>query len=223
MKYQLIARFFPSIIAAIPALLFQYFFLNPEIENFVQYMGSLKFVGDITISIVILYFFSQTNRLIAKSFFEKSETFLPTTDFLFFSNSEYSPDYKALIYNKIQDEFSLQLPSKEEQIADEINSRKRISEAISLVRKKVGSGTLLLQHNIEYGFWRNLIGGAIIASIFSIIDIYFALAHYNYEILILSAALLVIYLILLIFHNSILGKIAKLYARVLFQEYMTHQ
>ena len=49
-------------------------------------MGSLKFVGDITISIVILYFFSQTNRLIAKSFFEKSETFLPTTDFLFFSN-----------------------------------------------------------------------------------------------------------------------------------------
>ncbi len=219
-KYQLYARIIPSILSSIPALLFQYFFLNQEIANFLQFLGGLNFIGNITISIVILYFLSQTNRLIAKNFFEKEEIYMPTTDFLLFSNPEYSKEYKQEIYKKIQNDLNIQFPTEREQNENELNSRKRIAEAMSLVRKKVGSGKLLLQHNIEYGFWRNLIGGTFFGIFFSGLDVYFALTQSDNSILTLSIILLIVYLILLFSNKYIIQKVGALYARVLIQEYM---
>jgi hypothetical protein len=219
-SYQIYARFFPTVISAIPALLFQYFFLNTEISNFFQFLIGLTIIGNLTISIAILYLFSQVNRILAKILFEKKEIFMPTTNSLFFSNPEYSNEYKNMIYDKIWKDFSMKLPSSEEQITNEINSRRRISEAISLVRKKVGSGTLLLQHNTEYGFWRNLIGGAIISGLFSLIDIYFAFLQSDIAILVISILFLLGNLILIIFNKFIINKLGELYARVLIQEYM---
>ena len=179
-------------------------------------------MGNITISMSILYFFSQTNRFIAKNFFEKEEIYMPTTDFLLFLNSEYSKEYKHSIYTRIQQDFNLQLPTEKEQKENELNSRKRIAEAMSLVRKKVGSGKLLLQHNIEYGFWRNLIGGTIFAIIFSGFDVYFAFTQSNNSILIMSIILLIVSLILLFFNKYIIQKASALYSKVLFQEYMAN-
>ncbi len=219
-KYQLYARIVPSILSSIPALLYQYFFLNQEIANFLQFLDSLKFIGDITISIVILYFISQTNRLIAKKLFEKKEIYLPTTNFLLFSNQEYSKEYKQKIYEKIQHTFDIRLPTKNEQEKNEMNSRKRIAEAMSLVRKRIGNGKLLLQHNIEYGFWRNLIGGTIFAIIFSGMDAYFAYIQSNASILVLSISLLIVYSIPLFLNKYIIQKVSALYARTLIQEYM---
>lgn len=145
---------------------------------------------------------------------------MPTTDFLLFFNPEYSKEYKKIIYKRIQHDFKIQLPTEKEQNENELNSRKRIAEAMSIVRKKVGSGRLLLQHNIEYGFWRNLIGGTIFAILFSVLDVYFALTQSNNSILTFSIILLIVYLILLFFNKYIIQKVGALYARVLIQEYM---
>ncbi len=221
-KYQLYARIIPSIFSSIPALLFQYFFLNQEIANFLQFLGGLNFIWNITISVVILYFLSQMNRLIAKNFFEKEEIYMPTTDFLLFFNPKYSKEYKQEIYKRIQKDFNIQLPTGKEQNENELNSRKRIAEAMSLVRKKVGAGKLLLQHNIEYGFWRNLIGGTIFAILFSGLDAYFALIQSNNSILTVSIIMLIVYLILLFSNKYIIQKVGALYARVLIQEYMVN-
>jgi len=186
-QYNLKARIFPTIICAIPILFFQYFFLSQEISIFLEFLGNLKFTGflgnlkftgDFTITIVILYFVSQINRFFSKTFFEKEEIYMPTTDFLLISNSEYSNEYKVKIYEKLEKDFGLKLPIEKEQKKNEINSRKRISEIMSLARKKVGSGKLLLQHNIEYGFWRNLIGGTIFAVLFSGINLTDILSTY---------------------------------------------
>ena len=221
-KYHLYARIFPIILCSIPALIFQYYLLNQEIANLLQFLGSINFMGNITISITILYFISQTNRLIAKTFFEKKEICMPTTNFLLFCNPEFSEEYKKEIYKKIQDNFNIQLPTKNEQNENELNSRKRIAEAMSLVRKKVESNKLLLQHNIEYGFWRNLIGGTIFAIFFSGLDIYFALTQSNNSILVVSTILLIVCLVLLFFNRNITRKIGELYARILIQEYMAN-
>jgi hypothetical protein len=219
-QYNLQARIFPTIICAIPILLFQYFFLSEEISIFLVFLGKLKIAGDITISIVILYFVSQINRFFSKTFFEKEEIYMPTTDFLLISNSEYSNEYKVKIYEKLEKDFGLKLPIEKEQKKNEINSRKRISEIMSLARKKVGSGKLLLQHNIEYGFWRNLIGGTIFAVLFSGITTYFSYSESNKTLLFVSIILLIIYLLILIFNKFIIGRFGKMYARVLIQEYM---
>ncbi len=219
-QYNLKARIFPTIICAIPILLFQYFFLSEKISIFLTFLGNLKFAGDFTISIVILYFVSQINRLFSKTFFEKKEIYMPTTDFLLISNSEYSNEYKVKIYEKLEKDFGLKLPIEKEQKKNEIYSRKRISEIMSLARKKVGSGKLLLQHNIEYGFWRNLIGGTIFAVLFSGITTYFSYSESNKTLLFVSIILLIIYLLILIFNKFIIGRFGKMYARVLIQEYM---
>lgn len=219
-QYNLQARIAPAIICAIPILLFQYFFLSQEISNFLVFLGNLKFAGDFTISIVILYFISQVNRYFSKTFFEKEEIYMPTTDFLLISNSEYSNEYKVKIYKKLEKDFGLKLPIEKEQKENEINSRKRISEIMSLARKKVGSGKLLLQHNIEYGFWRNLIGGTIFAALFSGITTYFSYTESNKALFFISIILLIFYLFIFIFNKIIIGRFGKMYARVLIQEYM---
>ena len=219
-QYNLQARIAPAIICAIPILLFQYFFLSQEISIFIAFLGNLKFAGNLTISIVILYFLSQINRYLSKTFFEKEKIYIPTTDFLLFSNSEYSNEYKIKIYEKLEKDFGLKLPIEKEQKENEINSRKRISEIISLVRRKVGNGKLLLQHNIEYGFWRNLIGGSIISVLFSGITTYFSYAENNKTLFIASIILLIIYLLILICNKFIIDSFGKMYARVLIQEYM---
>jgi len=53
-----------------------------------------------------------------------------------------------------------------------ITARKKIVEAVSIMREKVMDGHLLLQHNIEYGLWRNLIEGSTFALLISIINCY---------------------------------------------------
>lgn len=221
-KYQLYARLFPIILCSIPALIFQYYLLNQEFANLLQFLGNFNFVGNTTISVAIIYFISQTNRLIAKTFFEQKEIYMPTTNFLLFCNPEYSEEYKRKIYKKIHDDFNIQLPTKNEQNGNELNSRKRIAEAMGIVRKKVKSNELLFQHNIEYGFWRNLIGGTFIAIFFSIIDIYFALTQSNNPILIISIVILIVCFALLFFNRYITKKIGELYAKVLLQEYMAN-
>ena len=219
-KYTREARFFPTIISAIPILLFQYAFFNKEISDFLAFLGNIEIVGDITISIVILYFVAQMNRFISKIFFEKKEIYMPTTDFLLFQNFEYSKEYKKKIYEKLEKDFDIKLPSKSSQEKDELNARKRISETMSLARKKIGNGKLLLQHNIEYGFWRNLSGGSILAILFSGIITYLSFTQNKDTILIISIILLLGFLVILIFNRFFIDRVGKLYARVLIQEYM---
>ncbi len=82
------------------------------------------------------------------------------------------------------------------------------------------NGRLLLQHNIEYGFARNLIGGAIIGVIMSAFDIIYF--YYNNDKLIsgISIALTIFFAILLIIHKPIIKHLGNQYAKRLFQEYL---
>ncbi|MDD2693387.1 MAG: hypothetical protein PHY14_00465 [Candidatus Gracilibacteria bacterium] len=219
-EYAIKARFFPTILSAIPVLLFQYSFLSKELSDFLAFLGKMEIAGNITISIVILYFTSQLNRFISKVFFEKEEIYMPTTDFLLFQNPEYSEEYKKNIYEKLEKDFNIKLPGKSLQEKDILNSRKRIAEVMSLARKRIKDGYLLLGHNIEYGFWRNLSGGSIIAIIFSAITTYLSFYQDKASIFIASLILLGVFLMILLFSRFFIDRIGKIYARVLIQEYM---
>lgn len=99
--------------------------------------------------------------------------------------------------------------------------QKKIKEAIDLVRSKVKDGHLLLQHNIEYGFVRNLMGGTIISIPISIFNISFFTIQDNRMAVILSILLLFFYLFIVLIKKKILVYFANNYASVLFNEYLS--
>lgn len=220
-SYGIKARLFPTVLTSIPLLFLQYFYLSPQFNEFLTHLSQIKFIGNITISAVILYFLSQLNRTIGKDVFEKwyfsDESKMPTTTLLLYSNKYYSDGYKDKIRDKIKKDFDLNLPKKNSTLS-ELEQRKRIVEAIGLVRRKVGSGTLLLQHNIEYGFMRNLIGGSVISFMVSLICL--RVFYQDTDLLKWSIGFSIFYLTLIIFSKPLIKGKGVLYAKVLFQEYL---
>lgn len=160
--YNLIARIFPTIIGLIPLFVFQYFFLNNlwSIDSLIA-----SAVGNVGLSTILLYAFNQYFVRIPSKIFEDflfgKQLYFPTTNILMYSDSEYSNEFKDQIRQAINNDFAIQLPTAKEENDDEKGSRRRIKDAIRVVIGKVKDGYLVLQHNIEYGFVRNLWGASL--------------------------------------------------------------
>jgi hypothetical protein len=226
-KYGLRARVFPAIITiVIPIFVFSHFYINPELSYFCDEFSKFSLIGDIAISIIFMFYLSQYARMIGKKIFEekyfKGESNMPTTDFMLFNNSEYSDDYKVKIRQKIFADFALKLHDKTTEALNEDVSRKKIVEAVSLIRKKLFGNKFLLQHNIEYGAMRNTIGGAVMGSILSLINIaIFYFAYPNKTAVIISGVALTVYIILLLLSKPIIKAYGRAYAKILIREYMS--
>lgn len=225
-QYYLFARIFPAIICLCPLIVFNYFFLSIYLSEFLNEMANIKPISNISIPLVFMVLLSQINRLIGIEVFEKkyfgNELHMPTTSFLTHANDQYTDAYKEQIHRKILDDFDIQLSTKNEEENDEINARKRIVEAVSLIKNKVGSGKLLHQHNTEYGFLRNLLGGSVVALIISLINVYFfnAVFHNNVAFTI-SIFTTLAYTFPILLSKKLLVSYGNLYAKVLIQEYMS--
>jgi hypothetical protein len=223
-KYTRKARVYPSIIILIPFLIFTLYCEIEGLKDVFDNLLQVKILGNITISVVLLYLLVQINRFLGKFIFEKymykSEIEMPTTLYMLFSNSGFSKEYKNKIRDKIKADFDMHLPDEKDEVDNLLNSKKRIAEAIGLVKQKVKNGRLLLQHNIEYGFMRNLIGGSLIGLIMSIIVIAYFFKHNNQLIAYIGLGLALFYFLLLLFHRPLIKHLGNEYAKRLFQEYL---
>lgn len=223
-KYEVLARIFPAVIVLIPFLIFT---MNCDISMLSVFFDDLlkvKIIGNITIALILLYFLSQANRFFGKFLFErilfKDELEMPTTRFMLFSDSTLSKTYKLQIRVKIKADFNNNMPTEEDETNDLVETKKRIVEVVALIREKVKRGRLLLQHNIEYGFARNLIGGSIIGLVVSIFDIvYFYSVHSN-PILYISTFSACFFSVLLLCNKPIINHLGNQYAKRLFTEYL---
>ncbi|MCL3782701.1 hypothetical protein EMN47_20130 [Prolixibacteraceae bacterium JC049] len=225
-KYTITARFFPAIITSLPLIILSGFIIGDDYIELFKNLKYLKIAGLATTPVILFYLFAQINRFIAKEYFQKKyfkgEIEMPTTMYLLYSNNQLSNEYKESIRNKIEQEFNLILPTQEDENTNVENSKLRISESIGLVRNKVGAGNLLLQHNIEYGFIRNLIGGSPISFIFSISNIViFSYFIDSKPAMITSIVLTVFYLTFILLSKFLINRYGEIYAKRLFQEYMT--
>ena len=172
-----------------------------------------------------MFYLSQIARLIGKNMFEKrffnDELKMPTTEFMLYSNNQYSDDYKERFASKVKSKFDITLYSKNLESTDEQTARKRIVEAMSSVRKDIFKNTFLLQHNIEYGAMRNTIGGSLIGLTICIINYIFFLYIVPVDFAVYSSAVLgVIYAIFILFSKSIINSYGKAYAKILFREFI---
>lgn len=224
-KYTRTARIYPAIICSAPIFVLNYFLLNLYTEDFFPSLKGIKWVGGITLSAALTFLFSQIGRFIGKEFFEKvhfkDELYMPTTEFLLHSDNTYSPEHKSKVHTKVLNDFGIQIYSFEQENDDITSARRTIVECVSMIRGKVKNGQLLLQHNIEYGFVRNLVGGSLLALYCSIANLYiFGFFFKNKLAFGLSLFLAIAYLLLVIAGKYLIGRYGVHYAKVLIQEYL---
>ncbi len=222
-NYTIKARYFPVILTMFPFIVLRYFLLDWKLGWFVNFLSHIKILWSIGYFAVIFYILFLINRTIWKFLFERrffdNWKDLPTTQALMHQTSSYSHEYIESIWNKVKNDFWLILPSKEECVADLDNSKKRIIEIVSQIRAKVKSGNLLLQHNIEYWFRRNLIWWSPMMIISAWIWAYFL---YSKEVIIwfyLMILTIIIWLLLLILSKWLMEVYGEQYSKILFQEY----
>lgn len=217
-QYNIIARIFPTLLGLIPFFIFQYIFLN-NILSIDSVIASV--VGNVGLSTILLYAFNQyfvrTPSKIFEDWLFNKQLHFPTTDFLMYSDDEYSDEFKDKIRESIASDFFIQLPTKEEEDKNEIGARRRINEMIRVIIGKVKDGYLVLQHNIEYGFVRNLWGASVVGILGSLLLIRISLpgSLANEA----GVALLTVYGFYVLFGFTIIRYFGRAYARKLIEEY----
>ncbi len=223
--YTLKARAIPAVLVSIPFFTLHYFLLSPTLGKFWSAVLGIKILTDITFTFALFFLLMHLNRIISKEVFEKilykDGLNFPTTKMLLHKDSSFSDQYKKKIHEKIKSDFKIKIPSSEEEMKNERLSDQCIVEAISHIRRKVGTGILLGQHNEEYGFIRNLTGGSLFASLISLFNvIIFQWIYPDKTALSISEIAGGIYFILMLFSFCMIKSVGRSYVKVLIQEYM---
>lgn len=207
-QYYLKARLFPTILTVVPLLIL----VNNLIELYLhdtlsQINEILPWITNLGLSGALLFLMVQLNRFISKEVFQRiyfqEEIKMPSTNYLMWDNDFFTKSTKQTIYNKIQSRFNIRLLEEKEAESNEKRARKQIVIAVSQIRNLLRNNKLLLQHNIEYGFFRNLLGGCIFALIFSIGIFILGLVSGSNALIITSCVLVFIYLNPVFFSSSL--------------------
>lgn len=225
-SYYLKARLFPTALTAIPALFLYNKFVSSlyhdKLENIYE---ALPAITDVMLSSAIVFLLVQINRFVSKEVFQKfyfqDEIRMPTTNLLLKSNTELETSIKQKIESKIKSKFDITLLTEIEESADEQRARKLIVSTVSQIRNILRDNEMLLQHNIEYGFFRNLIGGSFLAFIISLIII--IMSHFSMDIPSRNLGIVFsfIYFLPLLLSKLIIKRYGKYYAKILYEQFMT--
>ncbi len=225
-SYYLKARLFPTVLTSIPAIVLYNKFVatlyHDKLENL---YSALPTVTDIILSSAIVFLLVQINRFISKEIFQrlyfKDEINMPTTNLLLKSNNELETSIKQKIEDKIQIKFDISLLSAIEESADELRARKLLATTVSQIRNVLRDNTLLLQHNIEYGFFRNLIGGSFLALVVSLIIVMSSHCIGDVATKNLGWIFTLIYFLPIVLSKVIINRYGKYYAKILFEQFLT--
>lgn len=220
-EYDRKARWIPGLVSLLPLAVFLYGLpcwnaLGPFLYLFAS-KTFLLFGGMFLLEVLI--------RRMSKSCIEKilfnHDLAFPATEFLLHANNEFSPKTKERIREKIKIDFGIKLPSAQAERKDENDARKRISEAVCLIRKNMDKGRRLLDYNISYGFWRNMLGVAIVSSVTAtacaaLAFLYFRISWMGWT----ELGFATVSVIVLLFRRPLLLGPAKDYAKSLLTEYL---
>ena len=225
-SYYLKARLFPTVLTSIPAIIIYNKFVavlyRDRLENIYT---ALPTITDVIFSGAIIFLLVQINRFLSKELFQKfyfkDEINMPTTNLLLKSNNELEKSIKQKIEDKIKTKFDITLLSSIEESAEEPRARKLIATTVSQIRNVLRDNSLLLQHNIEYGFFRNLIGGSFLAFLISIVILISSYCSGDIPTRNLGLILTIIYFLPIILSKFIIDRYGKYYAKILYEQFLT--
>ena len=223
--YYLKARLFPTMLTIIPFITF-IFLLTEKYSDRIIALGNYSILlSRLSFIPAVIFFMVQINRFVAKEIFQRfyfaDELNMPTTIMLLLSDSELPLPIKENIRKQIEFKFGIKLKDAYSENQNPEAAKKLIAIAVSQMRNVLRGNKMLLNHNIEYGFVRNFIGGSFISFLFSLICaiICFNLSN-ELKYTILFAVFTVFYLTPIGFSSLLVKKYGKYYAKVLFEQFL---
>lgn len=217
-KYSREARLYPTMIALLPV----YLIMLTIFTSYDQAVAFIRVTFGISLSLILIYMGTDIIRNIGKILETKifgNELFFPTTSRLLHSDDKFSKEKKLQLCEKIHSEFGINFLTQKDEGADGHEARKIIKEAIGLIRQKLGNGRLLLQYNIRYGFWRNLIAASPFSFSLSFVSVIVSTIVPSTMIFAISLCLTPLYLLLWVYRRVILTYFADQYAEQFYLEY----
>ncbi len=225
-KYYRIARLWPAILTSIPILVFVTKVVHPIYhDSLEQVMSVLPLVATTTLSAALIFLLVQVNRFISKEVFQriyfKEDIHMPTTDYLLWQTSFLVSETKTMIRDKIQRLYRLDLPDRTAEQSDTLRARHLVVHAVSQIKHNLKDNDALRRHNIEYGFMRNLIGGALQAVLFALIVAVYGYVQKDHTLLKTGIILLVIYSLPVLLSRLVMNRFGRYYAKVLYEQFLT--
>lgn len=225
-SYSLYARFFPSIVSSLPFFVIWFFLAdNLRLKELGSFLLSLEFYGGTTLSVVGLYFYAQVIRITSKWFegkiFSTHTNGFPTTYLMMYDNETFSQAYKDTYRHLVKKHFNMDLLSIDLEKEQKLEAQKRLNEATKQVILRVGNGKLVKQHNIWYGFNRNLVGGAVYSIALCLTGLGISVVNQDRMLALIMGCLGMLFGTILIFHRRTLKQTAESYAQQLIAEFIS--
>ncbi|MBR5603713.1 MAG: hypothetical protein IKW51_05845 [Bacteroidales bacterium] len=223
-NYYLKARLYPTILTMIPLVVLYIYYLSPSVDAVLSPVWDLLpiFTG-VAINVCLMFLFVLLNRFVSKAVFQKlfyqDDLKMPTTDYLMPDHPLLDNSSRKRYYQYIMIDFNVNMSKELKQLETETQKRIMIARIVGQIRTKLKGNKKLLQHNIEYGFFRNFVGGCLIALLTSIALLIVSICGHNYNITMTSIIMIVIYLLPIIFSKQLITFHGKNYASVLFEQY----
>jgi hypothetical protein len=225
--YDIKARLIPAALCVLPVLVLYHYLLQTQFNGLFNELSHVRFLGYLTIEAAGTYLIMQLNnrlggKLLQGFVFNNGQT-MPTTQILMPEDVTLSTQTKREIVAKFKHDFHKDLPLFSKGVSDS-DRRKRIGELVAYVRNATRGDMLVKNHNVEYGFVRNLCGGSFGATVFCGINVViFSLLTWSRQGLVISAALLAIYGIVALLSKPLIKFFGTNYATVLFEQYLSQR
>lgn len=223
-EYTTKARVFPTVLTMIPFVVLYIWVLapliNPTLEPVWDY---LPVVAGVSVHAVLLYAFMQLNRFLSKAIFQnwlfKGDLHMPSTDMLLPGNQSLDVQTRERYFMLIQQDFDIDMKKSLSKLKTENEKRVMITRVVGRIRPLLRDNAMLQQHNREFGFIRNLEGGAVGAFVISVVLIIIAVCQHDCSLMWTAILLAFIYLVLLVLAKVLITQYGKNYANVLFEQY----
>lgn len=219
-RYEIHAQYVPAVIYSASFTVIICYFLMQIKTDVWGMMLTLGF-GGVSMTFALYQLAKHAGRflgVVVQDWLFQEGLNLPTTRLLLDDNPTYTPDRKIEIITKIKRDFDIDLTNCTQDT--EIN-RRRIHEAIGQVRKKLIKREMVQQRNIQYGFWRNLAGGSVIAICVSIVATILSKVTGLHTAFALSLIFLTIYMVVALISLMAVKVCAKYYALSLYDELLS--
>lgn len=224
-RYYLQARMVPALLTIIPSLILFHSFLGPKLIILFSGIEALTNGTGLSLSIALLFLWIQLSKLTGRIIFQRlifqEEINMPTTNFLLHTNHFFTPETKKQIRIKIENCFNLRLYDFRKEQQQELNARKQICLAVSQIREQLRNNKMLLRHGIDYGFFKNLISGSLLACIFCLAGIvlsqeFYSLNPYSE----VFTVLIILYILPVLLSGSIMKHFGHYYGKILYEQFL---
>lgn len=228
--YETYARKYPAIISMLIPAIVTTQILSSWFSQFQDCFGTVLSLIGIFVPVGVVYgaigyFARQLFRDASKMFFQfplfkEDETEMPTTKLLLWSDKKrMSANMIKSIAAKLKEDFGIKLLSEAKEQNNLLEAKKTIVDGVGKIREVTRNNPNLLQYNIDFGFCRNYLGGAVYSTSFLLIILFLNIFDVvdNWQITLIALAFQV--LLGIIVFVSLKSK-GYSYARALFNAYI---